>query len=294
MADLAAFEDRNHNRLHVSWLGHSSLMINIDGHRVLTDPVLENSVSWVGPSRFNGDVPVDITDLPLIDLVIISHDHYDHLNKFTIQNVHPKVARFVTPIGVGALLRDWGVPDYKIVELDWWDELEIDSTLTISATPAQHFSGRGLTNRNKTLWASFVITSNSYRVFFGGDSGYFDGFKTIGEKYGPFDMTFLECGAYNKLWSEIHMHPEQTLQAHLDLRGNVLHPIHWGTFTLAPHPWYEPMQRLTAAAAEAGVTVATPIAGGATNYAGDIPTAAWWETSLATKQSDPVRARATQ
>ena len=150
----------------------------------------------------------------------------------------------------------------------------------IAATPAQHFSGRGINDRNKTLWASWVIQTPFHNLFFSGDSGYFGGFKQIGEKYGPFDMTFIECGAYGEGWPKVHMFPEQTVQAHLDLKGDVLHPIHWGTFNLALHPWYEPMERLTAAAHSKNVKIATPIVGETTVYGGNIPVARWWEQPM--------------
>jgi len=278
--NLSEFENATDNQLRVTWIGHSSLMINMDGIRILADPVFEKSASFFGPTRFNGDLPVDVENLPDVDLVVISHDHYDHLNKHSIQKIHHKASSFIVPLGVGRILQSWGVPENKITELDWWEEHRVHDALTVVSTPAQHFSGRGLTNRNGTLWTSFVIRSENHSVFFGGDSGYFDGFKEIGERYGPFDMTFLECGAYNKKWAAIHMFPEQTVQAHLDLRGNVLHPIHWGTYDLAMHSWFDPMQRIAIAAKSAEVTLATPVVGGTTIYNEDSPNDAWWEKAI--------------
>ncbi len=274
--DLAHFNRANSNQLNATWLGHSSLMINIDGYRVLTDPVFEKRISVVGPTRFNGEVPLDIRQIPAIDAVIISHDHYDHLNKYSVKRLAAATDRFIVPLGVGARLVKWGLPQSKIVELDWWEEYQFNQKLMIAATPAQHFSGRGLTDRNATLWASWVIATPRHKIFFSGDSGYFDGFKQIGATYGPFDMTFIECGAYNTAWAQVHMFPEQTVQAHLDLGGKVLHPIHWGTFNLALHPWYEPMERLTASAADAGVQTATPVVGATTVYGKDLPSHKWW------------------
>ena len=277
---LSHFNNPGSDQLNVTWLGHSSLMINIDGYKILADPVFEKRISVFGPTRFNGDVPLDIQQIPKIDAVLISHDHYDHLNKFSVQHLIEKSDKFIVPLEVGAQLIDWGVPQDKIVELDWWKEYRLDQNLMIAATPAQHFSGRGITDRNKTLWASWVIQTPFHNLFFSGDSGYFGGFKQIGEKYGPFDMTFIECGAYGEGWPKVHMFPEQTVQAHLDLKGDVLHPIHWGTFNLALHPWYEPMERLTAAAHLKNVKIATPIVGETTVYGGNIPVARWWEQPM--------------
>jgi len=278
--DLSHFNTPGSDQLNVTWLGHSSLMINIDGYKILVDPVFEKRISILGPTRFNGDVPLDIQQIPDVDAVIISHDHYDHLNKLSVQGLMDKTDTFIVPLKVGALLADWGVPGDKIVELDWWQEYRLDSNLMVAATPALHFSGRGITDRNQTLWASWVIQAPSHNLFFSGDSGYFEGFKQIGDKYGPFDMTFIECGAYGKSWPKVHMFPEQTIQAHLDLKGDVLHPIHWGTFNLALHPWYEPMERLTAAADDKDVRVATPIVGETTVYGKSIPVARWWEPAM--------------
>lgn len=278
--DLSHFRNRAENQLNVTWLGHSSLMINIDGYRILTDPVFEKRISILGPTRFNGEVPLQIDDVPNVDAIIISHDHYDHLNKFSVQHLHTKTERIFVPLGVGELIEKWGVPRQKIVELDWWQEFHFDDQLMLAATPAQHFSGRGLTDRNRTLWASWVVKTPLHRVFFSGDSGYFNGFKKIGETYGPFDMTFIECGAYNESWAQVHMFPEQTVQAHLDLKGNVLHPIHWGTFNLAMHPWYEPMERLSTSAQANKIEVALPMAGETTRYGECIPIAQWWQEAM--------------
>ena len=262
--------------LKVSWLGHSSLLINIDGYSILTDPIFERKVSLVGPTKFNKKMPVNVHDLPPVDIVIISHDHYDHLNKYSIQQLTGKTGIFIVPLRVGKRLIQWGVPKDKVVELNWWDEFHSGSNLTIAATPSQHFSGRGLLDKNRTLWASWVIKTSEHRVFFSGDTGYFDGFKKIGKKYGPFDMTFLECGAYDKRWSKIHMFPEQTVQAHLDLRGKILQPIHWATFNLALHPWYEPIERLAEAAWNRGVSISTPIIGSIVNFHETQTTSLWW------------------
>jgi L-ascorbate metabolism protein UlaG (beta-lactamase superfamily) len=278
--DLSHFNGKAMDQLNATWLGHSSLLINMDGYKVLTDPVFEKRVSILGPTRFNGDVPLDIQKIPPIDIVIISHDHYDHLNKYSVKRIAEKTNKFIVPLKVGDRLVDWGVARDKIVELDWWQEYAFDRNLMIAATSAQHFSGRGITDRNKTLWASWVVKTPHHKIFFSGDSGYFGGFKQIGETYGPFDMTFIECGAYGEGWPKVHMFPEQTAQAHLDLKGNVLHPIHWGTFNLALHPWYEPMERLTAAANLNQIEIATPVVGETTVYDMKIPTARWWKQPM--------------
>jgi L-ascorbate metabolism protein UlaG (beta-lactamase superfamily) len=278
--DLSHFNHQGRDQLNVTWLGHSSLMINIDGYKILADPVFEKRISVFGPTRFNGDVPLDIQQVPQIDAVIISHDHYDHLNKYSVKQLNEKTKKFIVPLAVGALLAKWGVSQEKIVELDWWEEYRFDQKLMIIATPAQHFSGRGLTDRNETLWASWVIAAPFHKIFFSGDSGYFNGFKQIGEKYGPFDMTFVECGAYNESWEQVHMFPEQTVQAHLDLKGKVLHPIHWATFNLALHPWFEPMERLTAAAQLENIEIATPVVGETTIYNSTTPVARWWQQAM--------------
>lgn len=283
--DLAHFNNPNNDQLNVTWLGHSSLMINIDGYRILMDPVFEKRVSVFGPTRFNGDVPLDIHMLPQIDAVIISHNHYEHLNKYSVQHLIEKTKKFIVPLAVGAQIEEWGVPRSKIVECDWWEKYQFDRELMVISTPAQHFSGRGLFDRNKTLWSSWVIMTPSHKIFFSGDSGYFDGFKQIGDRYGPFDMTFMECGAYGMSWPHIHMFPEQTVQAHLDLKGEVLHPIHWGTFNLSLHPWYEPMVRLTAAADSKNVRIATPVVGETTVYGKSIPVARWWQQAM--EQGNP-------
>lgn len=278
--DLSPFKSSSNHQLSVTWLGHSSLMINADGFRILTDPVFEKCVSMVGPKRFSGDLPLDPEALPPIDVVIISHDHYDHLNRQSIRQLKGKTKAFVVPLAVGARLVKWGVSQRKIIELDWWEECRLDERLMVAATPAQHFSGRGVTDRNATLWASWVIKTPFHKLFFSGDSGYFKGFKQVGDKYGPFDMTFIECGAYGTAWPKVHMFPEQTVQAHLDLKGKVLQPIHWGTFNLALHPWYEPMERLATAAMVNSVSVATPIVGETVLYGKTTGTQKWWQQAM--------------
>lgn len=277
-ADLTEFKNREKGKFSSIWLGHSSLMINVDGYRILTDPVLEKKVTPLGPGRFY-PLPINLADLPEIDVVIISHDHYDHLNKFSIMRLEKITKKFITPLGVGKRLKAWGVPGQRVVELNWWESHTFSSRLSITATPAQHFSGRGILDRNKTLWASWVIQSSAHTLFFSGDSGYFNGFKAIGNAFGPFDMTFLECGAYDKDWPLVHMFPEETVQAHQDLGGKILHPIHLGTFKLAHHPWFEPMERLAEAAKKAGIPMATPMAGETVGLNPERLGSQWWKTT---------------
>jgi len=277
LVDLSYFNTKKTDELNYTWLGHSSLMININGYRILTDPVFEEKVSIVGPSRFNGELPLDPEQLSDIDIVIISHDHYDHLNKFSIQLLAPVTQKFVVPLAVGKKLVSWGVPKDKIIELDWWETYSPDTDIKVTATPAQHFSGRGILDRNSTLWASWVVSTPGFRIFFSGDSGYFKGFKEIGEKFGPFDINFIECGAYNEQWKKAHMFPEETVQAHVDLKGKLLQPIHWGTFNLALHPWYEPMQRAKKAADSNKILMATPMAGQSIVHGANNLGSLWWE-----------------
>ncbi len=268
------------DELKVTWIGHSSQMINIDGKLILTDPIFEKKTAFMGPSRYNGDVPLNIDDLPEIDLVLISHNHYDHLNSYTIEKIHPKVKQFIVPLLVGAELEKMGVPREKIIELDWWEETTPFEDFLIAFTPTQHFSGRGLFDRDETLWGSYVIQGPHHKIYFSGDSGYFKGFKEIGDKYGPFDYTFMECGAYNEKWRFVHMMPEETVQAHLDLKGKILQPIHWGTFNLALHAWYDPMVRVSKAADSLGVQLSTPIVGETITVDENLATERWWEKVL--------------
>lgn len=275
--------------LKACWLGHSSLLLNIDGYTILTDPVFQKKVSPVGPTSFHKKLPLSIDQLPHVDAVIISHDHYDHLNKYSVQKLAMKTDVFVVPLGVGRRLVKWGVSQSKITELGWWENFSVEEKLVISATPAQHFSGRSLFDRNKTLWASWVIKTPHHNVFFSGDSGYFHGFKEIGQKYGPFDVTYLECGAYNKRWPKIHMFPEETVKACLDLGATYLQPIHWATFNLSMHSWYEPIERLISAAWNHDVRLSIPQIGEVVDYQGAVPSKLWWELSKSGKQKAGAR-----
>ena len=253
--------------LAVTWLGHATALVEIGGYRLLTDPVWSERCSpfqTVGPTRLHPP-PLDLEALPALDAVVISHDHYDHLDMDTVRMLErTQRALFITALGVGAHLRRWGIPAKRIIELDWNSSHTIDD-LTLTCTPARHFSGRFL-SRNNTLWSSWVFTGPQHRVYFGGDSGYTRSFADIGAAHGPFDLTLLPIGAYNKSWPDIHMNPEEAVRAHRDLNaaaaGGVLVPIHWGTFRLAPHPWAEPADRLVEAALTEAADIAVPKPGG--------------------------------
>jgi L-ascorbate metabolism protein UlaG (beta-lactamase superfamily) len=245
--------------LAVTWFGHSSALIEIDGRRVLVDPVWSDRASpsgVVGPRRLH-PVPVALDRLPPVDVVLISHDHYDHLDLATVRElVRGSRAPFVVPLGVGAHLRAWGVPAERVVELDWDGQARVRE-LTLTCTEARHFSGRGLT-RNTTLWASWVIAGPQHGAFFGGDTGYTPAFAEIGARFGPFNLTLLPIGAYHDQWPDMHMNPEEAVRAHGDLGGGLLVPVHWATFNLGFHEWSEPVRRLCAEAKRTDVRVAVP------------------------------------
>ncbi|MFC0334970.1 MBL fold metallo-hydrolase [Paenibacillus sepulcri] len=265
----------------VRWFGHSALMLELEGKTLLIDPMFGKApmpVQIFGNRRFSRSVPLELTQLPLIDAVLISHDHYDHLDYGSIKRIKDRVKQFIVPLGVGPHLERWGVDKAKIQEHDWWSEFQYEG-LQLACTPARHFSGRGLGDREATLWCSWVIKGRNVSVFFSGDSGYGDHFQAIGQKYGPFDLTFMECGQYDRRWAGIHMLPEESVQAHLDVRGKLMIPIHWGAFTLAMHEWTDPIERVSKAARENKVALAAPQIGqtlvlGAPDY----PTSPWWRS----------------
>lgn len=255
----ASFETPPRNGLRITRMGHSTVLVEIDGSRILTDPIWSKRSSptrLAGPARFH-PAPIPLEELPALDAVMISHDHFDHLDKGSVCALSETDVRFFVPLGVGAHLEKWGIAPDRITELYWWESAVING-LQLVATPARHFSGRGISDRDATLWTSWTIIGPENRVFFGGDGGFFPGFEEIGEKYGPFDITLLECGAYDPNWPDIHMAPEQTVDAHLALKGNLLVPIHWGTFNLSFHSWFDPPERLIAAAREKNVRYAIP------------------------------------
>ncbi|WP_399892515.1 MBL fold metallo-hydrolase [Streptomyces sp. BBFR51] len=281
--------------LRLTWMGHSSVLAEIDGQRVLFDPVWGercSPVPFAGPKRLH-PAPLPLAALGPVDVVVISHDHYDHLDLPTIKALAGTDTLFAVPLGVGAHLEHWGVSRDRLRELDWHESTRVGG-LTLTATPARHFCGRGLRNTQHTLWASWVVAGEEHRVYHSGDTGYFDGFRDIGAEHGPFDATMIQLGAYAEfwpknhtdytplpgMWPDIHMTPAQGVQAHLDLQGGapggVLLPIHWGTFNLAPHPWAEPGEWTKDAADEVSQAVAFPRPGEPFEPAGELPVEAWW------------------
>lgn len=243
--------------LQVVWLGHSSTIVDIDGIRVMVDPVFGNaSPVPFTVNRFQ-DSPISRDDLPKLDAVLISHDHYDHLEMKTIKELIDRVPLFIVPLGVGAHLEKWGCPANQIVELDWWQEYTING-VTITATPSRHFSGRGLNDRFKTLWASFAIKGPEHSVFYSGDGGYDLRFEEIGKRLGPFDLTMIETGAWDKAWPDVHLFPQQAVNAHMKLGGKYMLPVHWAAYDLAFHNWDEPIRNVSQYASDNGVTLLTP------------------------------------
>lgn len=263
--------------LMVTWFGHSTFLIEMEGKVLMLDPMLGPASSPFAfmTKRFSSELAITPQELPYIDAVLFSHDHYDHLDYPTILALKDKVGHFYVPLGLGSHLQRWGVDSARITEMDWWDETSFEG-LTFACTPAQHFSGRSVNDRNCTLWASWAIIGKHRRVYFSGDSGYFPGFKRIGSLYGPFDIALVECGQYNELWSEIHMMPEETAQTCLDVRSKALMPIHWGMFNLSLHPWTEPVERVSKAASELGVQLVTPSIGQRFALGGELPQDRWW------------------
>ncbi len=246
----------------VVWLGHSSVLLKIQGKYILTDPVFSQKpspVSFVGSDRFH-PVPIKTEDLPELDIVLISHDHYDHLDRATIEKIKDKVGKFITPLAVGDYLKAWGVDANKVVELDWWENANIDG-FTISATPARHSSGRGLANRYSTLWAGFAVKHDSFSFYYTGDTGMMPTFEEIGKRFGPFDLTLTQLGAYGENWPLIHMTPEEAVKSHKMVQGIKMLPIHWGTFNMAFHAWDEPYLRAQKAAKEENVDMIETIPG---------------------------------
>jgi L-ascorbate metabolism protein UlaG (beta-lactamase superfamily) len=283
--DISVYGVAPESGLRVTWMGHSSLLVEIDGARVLIDPVWDERASpmrWAGPKRFFA-APVRLEDLPVVDVVLVSHDHYDHLGEATIRRLaglKSMRAQWVTSLGVGATLRRFGVDGGRIAELDWTQGISVgDGRLEITAVPSRHFSGRGMFNRFETLWSSFVLEGKKHAVYFGADSGWWEGFAEIGVKYGPFDLTMLEIGAFDALWDGIHLGPDGAARAFEALGGvGLMMPIHWGLFDLALHAWRQPMERMLEVAEERGIRLWSPEPGRPTEVVAGVEVRSdWWQ-----------------
>ena len=268
--------------LRATWLGDSTVLVEIDGARILFDPVWARRASpssLIGPGRFHAP-PLSLEELPALDAIVATHDHYDHLDRGVVRAL-ARIAsqsqmRFIVPLGVGAHLERWGVAPSRITELDWSESTTL-GPLTLTATPARHFSGRGLKG-NHTLWASWSVAGPKHRIFHSGDTGPFNGFAAIGAAHGPFDLTFIKIGAYGETWPDIHLTPEQAVDAHVQVQGKVLLPIHWGTFNLAFHAWDEPAERVVAAAGAAGTQLLMPKPGESVEPTTARPVVPWWRS----------------
>ncbi|EEL81887.1 Outer membrane protein romA [Bacillus cereus AH1271] len=272
--------DKNNESLEsVTWFGHSASLLKIEGKTLLLDPMFGDASSpfpVFTSKRYSGVFSLERQDFQEIDAIIISHNHYDHLNYKSIMLLKDRAKHFYVPTGVAQYLIKWGVSPSKISEHNWWDEIAFDNIKLVCA-PARHFSGRSMTDRDCSLWCSWLILGQETRVFFSGDSGYAPHFKEIGDKYGPFDLTLMECGQYDPRWSAIHMLPEETVQAHIDVKGDLLLPIHWGAFTLALHEWSDPIERVTKETNRLGVKITTPQIGESIALKSkDYPSSAWW------------------
>lgn len=285
---LAGWQQKPETGLRATWLGHSTVLLELDGARVLTDPVWgerASPVTFAGPRRFQ-PVPVSLSELPDLDAVIVSHDHYDHLDYPTILALAKRQVPIFTSLGVGAHLEAWGVPSERITELDWWEEAQVPGTgLTISAAPSQHFSGRGLGGRNRTLWSSFVVRGPKHGVFFSGDTGLTAEYREIRARFGAFDLVLLEIGAFHEAWGDIHLGPEHALDALELLGGGPLLPVHWGTFNLALHAWDEPAETLLRLAPKRGARLIMPLLGAPVEPARVDRVEAWWR-GVASLESD--------
>lgn len=266
------------------WFGHSTFIVNIEGKILLFDPVFSGSAAPFSfmVKRFQ-DAVVRLEELPPVDYIIISHDHYDHLDLETIEFFKGTKTKFITPLGVTSHLKDWGIGEERLTELDWWEKTSVGN-LTVICTPSQHFSGRTGMNGNHTLWSSWTIIGPKERFFFSGDSGYDIHFKQIGDAYGPFHLTFLENGQYNPMWRAVHSMPEETAQAHLDLRGEKLVPVHWGMFDLSLHNWYEPAEELEKYAKEKQIQLLTPKFGQMVQIEEPNAWERWWKALMGKKE----------
>lgn len=262
------------------WYGHSVILLQVDGKNILFDPMFGEDASPIGPirtKRFSEGTLAILQQLPELDVVLMSHDHYDHLDLASYEILKSKTKQFIVPLGLGRHLEAWGINAGQIQEMDWWERTTIDD-IKIDFTPSRHFTGRGLMDRSKSLWGGYVLKSKNQNIYISGDGGYGQHFKTIGEKYGPFDFAFIECGQYNDAWRQIHLHPEESVQAAIDAKAKLAMPIHWGAFKLAMHNWEEPVERFTAEAENKKFAWCTPRMGEIVEINGNYPREKWWDT----------------
>lgn len=261
------------------WFGHSSYFIQIDGKKILVDPVLSGTASPLGSNvkSFKGSDIYTPDDIPEIDYLFISHDHWDHVDYRTLLQLKPKINKVICGLGAGAHLEYWGYDPARIIEKAWNDEVVLDGGFVVNVSPARHFSGRGFV-RNRSLWVSYVLTTPTMKIYIGGDSGYDTHFAEIGEKHGPFDLAILECGQYDNSWKYIHLMPEEVVQAAQDLKAKRLFPVHWGKFVLANHDWDDPIIRVAAEAQRKGMPLIHPFIGEAVKMNDTGTFARWWET----------------
>ena len=264
-----------------TWFGHSTILVELNGAKIFIDPMLGQSPSpfpRIGTQRYSPGLPFDISNVPPVDIVLYSHDHYDHLDYRSVSLLKDRAGIFIVPLGVGSRLEGWGVPSWKIKELDWWEMID-HKGIRFTSAPARHFSGRSLFDQDCTLWSSWVMESQETKIFFSGDSGYGPHFKEIGDKFGPFDLTMMECGQYDTRWADLHMFPEETVQAHKDVQGKLLLPIHWAGFTMAFNPWTDSIERVMKATNEQDIKITTPRIGETIIIGdGNYPDEQWWKS----------------
>lgn len=261
------------------WYGHSVILLQINGKNILIDPMFGENAAPIAPfavRRFSKQTLDLLDQLPEIDAVLLSHDHYDHLDYKSILKLREKTSTFITALGVGRHLIKWGIPAQQISELDWWQETDLFG-IRLIFTPSRHFSGRGISDRFKSLWGGFVFITGQHRIYWSGDGGYDEHFQQIGELYGPFNIGFMECGQYNQHWHQIHMFPEEAVQAAADAKVQIAMPVHWGGFALSLHDWKEPVERFSLAAGNADQNLCTPAPGEIVYLNDKISTNSWWE-----------------
>ena len=267
----------NQNQTQVLWFGHSSFLLQIDGLNLLFDPMLGDTPAphpMLGSNRYSDELPIDIAQLPYADAVFISHDHFDHLDLPSIQQLDAKVGHFFVPLGVGLHLQQWGISADRITEMDWWQHAQLNG-VDFTFTPSRHFSGRRLDTHNRTLWGGWVVEGTEHKVLFTGDTGYGPHFKEIGQRFGEFDLALVECGQYNERWANIHLMPEQTIQAGMEANAKVIMPVHWGAFTLSLHAWDDPVERAVAEARKQNQEIIAPQIGEIVRI-NQPPTVNWW------------------